>query len=367
MKTFKKFLSGIVALSLCMSSSAVTAGALTTTYHKGDVDGNNVLNLIDLTYLRNFISGNRGSVNNRLTQRLDVNLDGVISERDVEELSEILLNDDSTTLYNYETVSNDVPQSTNMSYQKYNAQTGASIGTAYTLQHVNSVPDYSSTYNIIGNDTREIDYYNPSVVKINSSVGTFTGFIVDSHTILTAAHCLVDKQTGELASNLSYTLYAFNGSVVWSAKSAVNYHIPINFIQSNYSSNYDYALITVAEDLSNKISFDLGVARKSLNNKNEDIYVTGYSNEENPNRPELTNEIVTGSGKLYSNKVTANLIYYNTDAAEGESGAPVYVVSADGKKTVIGIHGSYSPSVSSNYCKRIDTNVLQFVFNNPNL
>ncbi len=63
MKTFKKFLSGIVALSLCISSSVVTAGALTTTYHKGDVDGNNVLNLIDLTYLRNFISGKRIDTN----------------------------------------------------------------------------------------------------------------------------------------------------------------------------------------------------------------------------------------------------------------------------------------------------------------
>ena len=58
--------------------------------------------------------------------------------------------------------------------------------------------------------------------------------------------------------------------------------------------------------------------------------------------------------------------YYNTDTVGGESGSPVYVMNSDGSMTVIGIH-SGSNGAYSNTAKRIDTNIMHFIYNNPNL
>lgn len=365
MKIFSKVVSGMLALSMCgllsINFTSLKVNALSDNYKKGDVDGNNIVNSIDSAYLRNFLHGIKKSANNGMTQRLDINLDGIINSDDETELSNIIVGNSGTTNFEYAIVNNDIPNSTSQSYQKYNAQSGIAMGNSYTLNALTSIPDYASTYSIIDEDTRQIDYYNPGIVKISSSIGSGTGFVVDNHTILTAAHCLY--YNNQFATNVNYTLYAFNGSSAGGVHSAVTYHIPVNFI-GNSSVTYDYAIITVSENLGNK-AFDLGVARKYLNNKNPKIYVSGYSGEASSTRPELTGEMVTGEGYLTGNKVYNNYIEYDTDTVHGTSGAPVYVKTPEGHKIVIGIHRG--PASTGNYGHRIDSNVLQFVYNNSEL
>lgn len=49
----------------------------------------------------------------------------------------------------------------------------------------------------------------------------------------------------------------------------------------------------------------------------------------------------------------------------GESGGPVYVKTQDGKITVIAINSGGTSTY--NVGRRIDSNILHFVYNNPNL
>lgn len=49
----------------------------------------------------------------------------------------------------------------------------------------------------------------------------------------------------------------------------------------------------------------------------------------------------------------------------GESGGPVYVKIQDGKITVIAINSGGTSTY--NVGRRIDSNILHFVYNNPNL
>lgn len=74
--------------------------------------------------------------------------------------------------------------------------------------------------------------------------------------------------------------------------------------------------------------------------------------------------MVTGSGNLLCNwMVWDGELYYNTDSVRGESGGPVYVKTPNGDVSVIGINTE--GSASDNRGKRIDTDILHFVYNNP--
>ena len=59
-------------------------------------------------------------------------------------------------------------------------------------------------------------------------------------------------------------------------------------------------------------------------------------------------------------------VLYGTDTDGGESGGPVYVKTSSGDMIAIGIHNGKSTS-TCNRGRRIDTNILQFVYNNPNI
>ena len=112
----------------------------------------------------------------------------------------------------------------------------------------------------------------------------------------------------------------------------------------------------------------MGTARNNIKSTNPDIYVTGYSNTY-LSLPELHGRRATAIGKLTS--LDYYNLHYDTDTTGGNSGAPVYVVNSNGTKTVIGIH-CYGSDVTNenndyNYCTRITTDILHFVYNNSNL
>ena len=90
MKLLKKGSLVALALILCASNIASTnVLAAGNTYLKGDIDGDGSITLSDLGYLANFLHGVKGSANDNLTQRLDVDSSGVIDHNDQSLLSSI--------------------------------------------------------------------------------------------------------------------------------------------------------------------------------------------------------------------------------------------------------------------------------------
>ncbi len=208
-------------------------------------------------------------------------------------------------------------------------------GNSYTLSLSKYTP--VSTYAIIGDDTRR-DYNNSGVVKLEMGGNALgTGFVVGDHTIATAAHCIYNENTGTYAQNMRVSLYNNSGTFVKQldkTNTTIQAHIPDNYVtigDDNYQ--YDYALITVSEDLSDYEHFELGELLDSAVGSTMPINVCGYS--------EGTLKI--GEGSILN--VYERHFEYDTDALGGDSGGPVFVptVYAIGTElhyinTVVGIH-----------------------------
>lgn len=384
MKYLKKISIGLLSLVLCSTTISMNVSAVSSNYLKGDVNGDGMVSLSDLAYLRNYMSGRKTTYNNNMTQRLDVNRDCIISNLDVDELSRIIVNNTQpeTLYYSNNTVMFDVPISSDKYYQKFNAQNGVtSIDDVYCLEAADLIPNSSLPARVVvGPDTRFEDFDNSGIVKLDYRKGTDTfigtGFVVDTHIILTAAHCMYSTSNDEKAKDLTYTLYKKNqntGIVTSETHSAVYYHVPRRYIDfnngdtdENLYATYDYALIKVNEDLS-AYMLDLGVSRTVLKNAADRshtdesirIYVSGFNPEQN--------NMVTGYGYFSNNKILNGILNYSTDTVVGESGSPVYVYNEDGSMTVIGIHSRSASSQNFNIGKRIDVDLLNFIFNNPYL
>lgn len=369
MKKFRTLITGILSLAMCVSVSGVSASASTSTYLKGDVNGNGTVDLTDLTNLSLFLRGSNSTADDLMSQRLDVDLDGIIDNCDLDAIADIVRQSASTYSIAYTSTNESVPTQSTVSYSKHNASTGAKVGNNYELSPVSSITDMSPRA-IIGSDTRQIDYSKSGVVELTMNFvglsGNYvaTGFVVDEHTILTAAHCVYDTKENAPSCNLSYTLYNSDGTPQ-ATYNAEYYHLPQAYVGlSDYSPTIDYALITVSQDLTDYMCFDLGLAREKIKNTDPTIYVTGFTG--GASSSDLYGEMVTGTGVLASDETSSSCLYYNTDTYNRQSGSPAYVMNSDGSMTVIGVHSGGHNSYS-NVAKRIDSNLLHFIYNNPSL
>lgn len=363
-KEFKKIICGISTLAMCLSIAPITASAATT-YYRGDVTGNGVVDSRDVTAFNQYLHGSAGA-GGAASERLDLNRDYVIDSNDLAMLKQIIIK--TIPVIPVSSVNTQMTTAQyEKSYQKHNAQTGVQIGDAYTLAPVSELSE-TATRSIIGDDNRVIDYSKSGIVKINYTRNgenrVATGFIVDNHTILTAAHCFY--KDGYFATNLTYTLYEANdqkNKIEIGTYNAVNYHLPSEYMVGERLVQNDYALITVSENLSSYRCFDLGVCRDGFKDLNTDIWVNGYSGE-----IALIGQMVTGKGNIAANgngeTIMPEYIHYSVDTVGGTSGGPIYIKNPNNTMTVIGVNTWNS---NPNYGKRIDTNVLHFIYNNPNL
>lgn len=370
-----------MALALCtgcVCTNSLNTAAETSTYLKGDVDGDGDVDNVDSAYLANFLHGIKGSTNDQMSQRLDVDLSGIIDYHDQEIISDIILNHSTPVYCNYETSNAGIPSQTSKQYRKYNAQTGSKIGSNYTLNPVSNILANSIINPEISSESSEssrsswTDYSNKGIVgvtvQINNQCYVGTGFVVGKNSILTAAHCVFDTKLNYSANNVIIDVYENNSSTP-NSYSAVSYHIPQEYYNApDYTPDCDYAIITVDHDFPSSYFMKLGVSRDSLkNNTRSSVYNNIYDN----NGIERLCIYLTGrwlqmwteEGYFTNEIMTDDVCYYNSIGHGGQSGSPLYVETEDEDKTVFGIVSG--GTVDYGICKRIDTDMLHFVYNNP--
>jgi glutamyl endopeptidase len=255
-----------------------------------------------------------------------------------------------------------LPTQEDREYYVFSASSGKMVD-AYTLDADDAptiTSSSASTRGIIGTDDRTLETSLKGVVNINNYV---TGFVIGEHTILTAAHCVYNKEEQTAKTGLKLYLYD-NGSYDNASVTAtpVQIHIPGEYVE-NSTRDYDYAIITVKEDLSDYMSFNLGVARSIAVGKTVKVTGRGGSGDEDSGvNKDLIDVMSTGSGTIAT--FTNYRVNYTVDTIGGDSGAPVYYTK-DGVNTVIGIHrGQYG---SNNTGVRITTDILQFAYNNSHI
>ena len=90
-----------------------------------------------------------------------------------------------------------------VSYTVFSLKRGGTYKTKYTLNPVDTLSSTNARA-VIGDDTRVVDFSKSGVVKINFTASNGesywgTGFVVDEHTIATAAHCVCEQTNGKNA------------------------------------------------------------------------------------------------------------------------------------------------------------------------
>ena len=254
----------------------------------------------------------------------------------------------------------------NKLYIKCDAKTGELLD-FYIL---NALKPEDKSRVIIGTDDRVIDYTKSGVVKIlprdDDYLYSCTGFVVDEHVIATSAHGVVDnKRIHEIL------LYNTDGTVAMKA-TPVEIHIPSDYNQIR-DTIYDYALITVKENLSDYMCFNLAAPVTDLSKKRCGVSTTGFPGS-------LTDvdgitkipvdDMYTGNGIVTA--MNDNVIEYNADTSAGDSGCPVYITEARCGYTyysVIAIHsvGVLNSETKEGICNRgtkITTDLIHFYKNN---
>lgn len=256
---------------------------------------------------------------------------------------------------------------TGRTYYVYSPSTG-NYTRNYTLPALTSSVN---TRSLIGTDNRTIDWSKSGTVKILDSDSTKpyrgTGFVVNAHTIATAAHCVF--KDGSAVKINEILLFDSLGNNILTA-TPIELHIPELFINPvDYYSNYDYALITVQEDLSNFCHYNLGVATDSFLSSSSEISLTGFPGELNNNNTG-DNTMYTGTGNVSGG--TNMRLYYTADSTGGNSGGPVYITESRNEKTfftVVAIHTAgfgedWDAEQQLNSGVRLTTDHLQFYLNN---
>lgn len=379
MKLLKKGSLVALALILCTSSIASTnVGAVGYNYYKGDINNDGVINSRDLLYFNSFFNGHE-AVDGYIAERFDLDRNYVINVCDYEYLKDILLGNKSTSQVN-SVNTNALPSNASVTYNVYNPTTGTRTN-RYTLyfcppMNLNSEP--VSTCGTINGDGRLIQNGMQGVVNVQLVNGSNhgTAFVVDSHTILTAGHVLYNHETDSIYQNLKFKVFDDYNIPTDVTITPTSYHLPSNFsFSDDYVDMWDYGIVTVAQDLSAYINFDLGVMRSG--DMLEDVFVTGFGGHgkqiDNVSQ-HLINTKSTGMGCLIEDDPYDDyFIRYDADMVKGDSGGPVWVYNAEyNKRTVIGINilecyereNSIPTRNLYNIGLRINTNILHAIYNN---
>ena len=103
-KLLKTLIAGVSALTMCISAMPLSASGATTSYKKGDVNGDGIVNSSDVLALNNFLHGSVASKDSNTTQRLDVNSDCIIDQNDYVLLKNINLGLSSSISVDYSNV-----------------------------------------------------------------------------------------------------------------------------------------------------------------------------------------------------------------------------------------------------------------------
>lgn len=379
-KILKKLTTTLAIFSLIGSAIPLSVSAVS--YDPCDINHDGKVNSLDIVMINRYLTGMSACKN---YNQLDANQNLIVDVCDVYcvQAKVVGLSYNASfysrkekksfsfpTVPTNPTLNDSAGRTTSRSYSKFSCATKEKIGSYSLTPNVESINTQSnvSTYSIIdGEDSRiPANGLNENTGIVN--LGGGTGFIVGDHVIATAAHCVYSRGKSKLVEGYSIETYGTNGKRAGKKLTPVEVHVSDDYISSG-SYYYDYALITVEEDLSNYFHFNLGTAYEMKPDKfaNIPIYVTGYAqfvkDEHN-----VDHDLFTDEGRITRQGHSA--LYYNTDTSEGDSGSPVYTIirSKTGSNkevdnaVVLAVH-----SGAGNRGSLITNYHLQFYKDNPNI
>lgn len=399
----------------------VQATALPPQSRIRDLNSDSVCDTNDVIFLMNFLQGKVNYAYNY--SDMDVTNDCVIDEADTRAY---------LAYYTYQSITNGTPvpfqsghtagksyQTQTIQYNRFNAQTGAYLG-SYYLTTPAPTQNSSSTQTTVATeylmntitpdpDDRQVDWSERSVVKLmgsGSSPLRGTGFIIGAHLIATAAHCMKQKSaSGSIIFRDISTVRVFDDDydpitgTGYFDVTPLEVHMPANADGENYIN--DYAVITVPEsvDLSDYVDFSFGVPLYGIENTITEISVTGFPT--GINYSGVIPGTIVNSGTVHTKLSSTGYInpkaliqtshqYYNTiheafesvpdnylmywiHASNGNSGSPVYYTHTYSGATYMSVLSILTNTPSEVLYRqyhvgpRVTSDILLFYYNNPYL
>lgn len=381
----KRILSAITAIAMATTAMFGMTSSATNSVVVNDPNGSNGITLSDANYIQQYLNAQITPTNLDI---VDFDKNGVITYVDAAKVMNCIVNGVAHSVQN--SVSETTNISNNVSYNIFNAQTGNYI-LAYTLNKPTVSPNDTGnaveSRSIIGIDDRVVDWTKTGTVKIiygNSEDECSTGFVVGPHVIATAAHCVYQNSTGKAYENIKVKLFNSNGTTAMTCN-AVEAHVPMKHIETsgsgdNGTSKWDYALISVNEDLSAYMQYDLAVARDYAITNNLSVSNTGFPQIVNNTTVNTRNTdcMYSSSGHLVDVQTdrwgcdSKREIFISNDTTGGNSGSPVYITESYNGQiyyNVIGLvymSNLYIEGVEgNNRAIRMTTSLLRFFKDNP--
>lgn len=384
MKGLKKILSAAIAAATLLAGTTFTASA---DYDPYDVNRDGRVSPADLVQLNKYLWGAYSYTNYNLC---DVNQNLVADAADAECLKLRVLGNDYSSAYYSRKTENVVSMPSNFSWVTLSQSSSNSEGRSYLRRRYdnNGNPTGMSVYTLTPNKMTLPESSNPvaeprlvigdddrikSKKEENSGIvflqfsndyieGTATGFVVGDHEIATAAHCVYDKEENTGWYSMSIKTYNSNGNIINNNLHPVEVHFPRSYTSSE-DMMYDYALITVKEDLSDRVHFSLGTPYYAPTYSNIPIYVAGS--------PSDMAGLYYAEGNILNKSFIdqTDVFYYDVDVSEGQSGGPVYTITKIGDEcvyTAVAINVGESAYYNLNFGSMITDYSLQFYLNNPN-
>lgn len=349
MKYVRKVVAAVMAVT-CLSSVTAPLSS-TATYDPCDVNRDGSVNMGDVLCLNKHLLGVLYYTD---YNQLDANQSHTVDATDVNCVMQKALNMSYTSCYirqypnaymepvNMPAISSTVTLDSSVATDATNSRWY--VGYSYledapidryeltaTMDTLTSTQNAQARSLINGDDNRGVahGYENTGIVYIRHYG---TGFIVGDHHIATAAHC-VGGNNG-IYENLEILTYDRTGLPVEDGGLTIaEIHIPEDY--SSTRTDLDYALITVQEDLSEYIHFEIGNSYNMTNTEagSIPIHVTGMPAEvmDPETNTMVRNEedlLYTHYGSVYGTN-NVKFFKYTVDTTGNQSGAPVYTITRE--------------------------------------
>ena len=267
-------------------------------------------------------------------------------------------------------------------YYKYDYATGER--TSYTLSQDILTNDANEDEADAQSDESRVPGGNSGVVKLVIDGDTASGFIIDDHIIATAAHCCIEKYK-EPYGDIKVLLFADAADRTPAASiRPVEIHVPVAYLTTDVGEYggvvraNDYALITVAEDLSAYEHYDLGTVTDAFEKSGRDVTVTGFPETVGSQKVNTAtqHQMYTDSGTIEEDTwhiegSDGRVLLYKAKITGGNSGGPIYVTTTyqkgktiQTKKTAIGVVIAPGYSKNEYLGVRILPEILKFYKSN---
>ncbi len=374
MKMIKKLLA--VAMSTLLAGINIPVSATNVSILQGDANSDNSVNVRDVAWLNRYLKGKECADSYNITSA-DVNRDGIIDYQDYN----MILDNISETPVTYQTELYDNLNDEERAYYKFIYSNGKTTDKYdYTLYESNV-----ATYNNTLRTTEDIpefirDYSNTGVVR----VGAGSGFIVDDHLVITAAHCVCNWELSDPEAYQNLTVTVYNNDETSSKTYTIDsVHVPQKYYSDNSAQRdvYDYALIHIDDHYDNipirtfsqYEPFQIGYVTNEFIRSGGTIVTSGFTVD-----PDLLSEnhryysIGSMINKEEDTDFPFDLRYHaNAGANGGDSGGLAYynsnynneiIKSAIGNITGGGENADYKV-----WGVRMTPTIARFIFNNENI